>query len=83
MDPPLLAFQATQGDRILGIDPGLARTNKEKKFFAKTNIARASIPSVCLQDKKFLCKGMPSRQLSKDKPKKGVAFRARTCFQNN
>jgi hypothetical protein len=43
---------------------------QEKKFFAKTNIARASIPSVCLQDKKFLCKGMPSRQLSKDKPKK-------------
>ena len=60
------------------------RTNiQEKKFFAKTNIARASIPSVCLQDKKFLCKGMPSRQLSKDKPKKGVASRARTCFQNN
>ena len=47
------------------------KTNiQEKKFFAKTNIARASIPSVCLQDKKFLCKGMPSRQSSKDKPKK-------------
>ena len=60
MEPPP---SATQGDRI--------RTNiQEKKFFAKTNIARASIPSVCLQDKKFLCKGMPSRQLSKDKPKK-------------